>query len=300
MAKYKAIQSPYWRPGSDYCKIITTLIKPVVRDGDIIVVSEKALAIAKGNLVNEDQLTPSLTALFLVKVWIRIMWGFFLHHLCRFKPPTIMRLRHYPIMNGSHHKQTVIMYRGLIHALHYGSEGGIDLNNVPYAFACIPLADPQKEAQHIFEYFQVNSETQFTLLISDTDSTFSWKNIHFTSRPKAIDGIFALNNPIAFILGRFLKLKQRATPLAKVGKEISVEDALRFSEIAHRARGQGAGRTIWDSAKEFRVDLSDITWKHLDLINHYPLVVIRIKRNNRVQKRSSSSNSKSHEMIEHV
>lgn len=284
MVKYKAIQSSYWRPGFNYCKVIATLIEPVFRDGDIIVVSEKALAIAKGNLVNEEEMIPSLSAIFLAKIWSRFVWGFLLSYLCRFKPPTIKRLQHYPSIKGSQHKQTVLMYRGLIHALHYGSEGGIDLNNVPYAFACIPLNDPLNDAKHILKYIQANSKKQITLIISDTDSAFSWKNIHFTSRSHAVDGIIALNNPLAFLIGRFLRLKQRATPLARVGKKISVDDALRFSEIAHHARGQGAGRTIWDSAKIFGVDLSEITWNLLDSITHYPIVIIRKTRTHGVPK----------------
>jgi F420-0:gamma-glutamyl ligase-like protein len=287
MVKYKAIQSTYWRPGFNYCKIIAMLIKPLLRDGDIIVVSEKALATAKGNLVNEEKMTPSLSAIFLAKIWSRFIWGFLLSYLCRFKTPTIKRLRDYPSIKGSRHKQTVLMYCGLIHALQYGSEGGIDLNNVPYAFACIPLNNPLNDAKQIFTYIQANSEKQITLIISDTDSTFSWKNFHFTSRSHAVDGIIALNNPLAFLLGRFLRLKQRATPIARVGKKVSVNDALRFSEIAHRARGQGPGRTIWDSAREFGVDLSNITWKLLDSITHYPIVVIRKTRTHQVSKKGS-------------
>ncbi|MCW4039371.1 MAG: coenzyme F420-0:L-glutamate ligase [Candidatus Bathyarchaeota archaeon] len=278
MVKYKSIQSLYWSPGTKFCKIIADLIQPVIRDGDIIIVSEKAVAIAKSRLVNEEKLIPSVSARFLAAIWSRFIWGLFLGYLCRFKPLTIQRLKNYPRIKGSHHKQTVLMYRGLIPALHYGSEGGIDLNNVPYAFACIPLENPLNDAKAILNHIQAVSNKQLTLIISDTDSTFSWKNIHFTSRSQAIKGIIPLNNPLGFIIGRFARLKQRATPLAAVGQKISVDNALRFSEIAHRARGQGAGRTVWDSAKEFGVGPSDITWELLASIKHYPIVIIRRTR----------------------
>lgn len=287
MVKYKAIQSPYWKPGTNYCKVIVDLIKPMVRDGDIIVISEKAVAIAKNRLVNEDSVTPGISARLLVTIWTRIIWGRFLSYVCRFKAPTMRRLRQYPIMKGRHHKQTVLMHRGLIHALHYGSEGGIDLNNIPYDFACVPLDEPIDDARAILNHLQAISKKQLTVIISDTDSTFSWKNIHFTSRSHAIKGIIALNNPLAFIIGRFTRLKQRATPLAVVGKKISVDDALRFAEIAHRARGQGVGRTVWDSAKKFGVELSNITWDLLASINHFPIVVIRrTKKNGRWSEHS--------------
>lgn len=275
MVKFRTIQSPYWRPGTNYCKIIADLIKPVVRDGDIIVISEKAVAIAKNRLVNEDSVIPSVTARVLATIWSRMIWGRFLSYVCRFKAPTMMRLRQYPIEQGSHHKQIVLMYRGLIHALHYGSEGGIDLNNVPYALACVPLDEPINDARTILNHVQAISKKQLTVLISDTDSTFSWKNIHFTSRSHAVKGIIPFNTPLAFIIGRFARLQQRATPLAIVGQKISVNDALRFADIAHHARGQGAGRTVWDSAKNFGVKVSDITWDLLASIKHFPIVIIR-------------------------
>lgn len=280
MVKYKAIQSPYWKPGTNYCEVIVDLVKPIVRDGDIIVISEKAVAIAKNRLVNENSVTPGISARLLVTIWTRIIWGRFLSYMCRFKAPTMRRLRQYPILKGRYHKQTVLMHRGLIHALHYGSEGGIDLNNIPYDLACVPLDEPINDARAILNHVQAISKKQLTVIISDTDSTFSWKNIHFTSRSHAIKGIIALNNPLAFIIGRFARLKQRATPLSLVGKKISVDDALRFAEIAHRVRGHGAGRTVWDSAKKFGVELSNITWDLLASINHFPIVVIRRTKKN--------------------
>ena len=275
MVKFKTIQSPYWRPGTNYCKIIADLIKPVIRDGDIIVVSEKAVATAKNRLVNEDIVIPGISAWLLVTFWSRIIWGRFLSYVCRFKPPTIRRLRHYPIQKGSHHKQTVLRYRGLIHAVHYGSEGGIVLNTVPYALACLPLDEPINDARAILSHVEAISKKKLTIIISDTDSTFSWKNVHFTSRSHAIQGIVPLNNPLAFIIGRFARLHQRATPLAFVGQKLSVDDALRFAQIAHRVRGQGVGRTVWDSAQKFGVELSSITWEQLTSVNHFPIVVIR-------------------------
>jgi F420-0:gamma-glutamyl ligase-like protein len=275
MVKFKTIQSPYWTPGTNYSKIIWDLIKPVIRDGDIIVISEKAVATAKNRLVDEAAMIPGVAARLLVTFWIRRIWGRFLSYVCRLKAPTMMRLRYYPIQKGSQHKQTVLMYRGPIHALQYGSEGGIDLNNVPYAFACLPLDEPQNDAKAILNYIQAISKKQLTVIISDTDSTFTWKNLHFTSRSHTIRGVIPLNNPIAFMIGRFARLQQRATPLALVGQTLSVNDALRFAELAHRARGQGAGRTVWDSAQKFGVTLSDITWEQLTSIKHCPIVVIR-------------------------
>ena len=44
----KVVQTEYWMPGSDYLSILTSVLRDKISDGDIIVVSEKALAVAKG------------------------------------------------------------------------------------------------------------------------------------------------------------------------------------------------------------------------------------------------------------
>ena len=36
-------------------------------------------------------------------------------------------------------------------ALKYGSEGGIDISNVPFSYACLPLKNPKEEAERIQE-----------------------------------------------------------------------------------------------------------------------------------------------------
>ena len=77
--------------------------------------------------------------------------------------------------------------------------------------------------------------------------------------------------------GRSLKLKKRATPLAISGPQITTEEALEIARIANRTRGTGAGRTVWDMAKTFNVNLTDVTWKMLDSVKHRPIVIIRPK-----------------------
>ena len=78
-------------------------------------------------------------------------------------------------------------------------------------------------------------------------------------------------------MGRFLKLKKRATPLAVAGSKITTEEAIELAKIANRTRGSGAGRTVWDMAKTFDVTLTDVTWKMLDSVKHRPIVIIRPK-----------------------
>lgn len=273
--KYKAIKSTYWRPGDDYVAHILSSLKKGLRERDIIVVSEKAVSTAKGNIINEAYVKPSSLAYIISRLWMRVVWGYLLGYLCRFRTETLKRLKNYPIEKGSCHKQVVLNYAGFAQALNYGSEGGIDISNLPYSYACLPLKNPTEEAYHILNRVSGETGKRVTIIIADTDSTFSLRNLHVTSRSNAIDGIKSFQNPLPFLFGRVLKLKQRATPLAVTGHLVSVEDALRFSEIAHHARGSGAGRTVWDGAETFGVGLLEITWEMLEKIGHYPIVLIR-------------------------
>ena len=81
---------------------------------------------------------------------------------------------------------------------------------------------------------------------------------------------------MAFILGRFFKLRPRSTPIAFTRKDKNPEEALRIAALSNRARGDGAGRTIWDVAERFKVDITGVTWNMLESIPHYPVVIMRI------------------------
>jgi len=273
--RYKAVKSRYWRPEDDYVTLILNALGKLVRDGDIVVVSEKAVATAKGNIIDEGSVKPGLLAYLLSRFWMRFFWGYLFGRLCRFRKETLERLRNYPIEEGSRHKQVVLDNAGFVQALTYGSEGGIDISNLPYSYACLPLENPEEETQHIRDQISKHVGKKVTIIIADTDSTFSFRGVHFTTRSNAIEGIKSFKGPIPFIFGRMLRLEQRATPLAVAGSEISVEDALRFSEVAHHARGYGGGRTVWDVAQKLGVGVSEISWEMLERVNHYPIVLIR-------------------------
>jgi len=273
--KYKAVRSTYWLPGEDYVARMLDSLAQRLRDGDVIVVSEKAVTTAAGNIVNEAKAKPGLLASILTRIWMRMVWGFFLGPLCRFRPETLRRLRKYPIPEGCRHKQVVLDHAGFLQALNYGSEGGIDISNLPYAYACLPLVQPEEDAQTMLDRLSRATGKTVTLIIADTDSTFSIGGLHFTARPHPIRGIRSLKGPLPFIVGRALRLRQRATPVAVAGSRLSVDEALRYSEIAHHARGSGAGRTVWDGAEKFGVGFSEISWEMLKNMSHYPIVLIR-------------------------
>jgi len=270
----RLVRTKYWRPGDDYSKIILDSTISRISSGDILVVSEKAISVASGSIVDEEKIRPALTAWFLANFWMRIVWGFFLGFVCRMNRRNIERLRNYPKREGARHKQLALNYVGFSQALRHGSEGGIDVTNVPHAYACLPLRSPQTIARRISELFEAQTKKNIAIMIVDSDKTYSFHGFHITPRPNPISGIKELGL-FAYVIGRLLKWRPRSTPLALSGSKLGPEEALQIAAVANKARGYGAGRTAWDMAESFSVDLTGVTLDMLEKIPHYPIVIIR-------------------------
>jgi F420-0:gamma-glutamyl ligase-like protein len=278
--KYKAVvvKTRYWRPGEDHLKQVVKAIENKVEDKDFVTISEKAISTALGNLVDESAVQPSKFARFLAKYWMRFVWPDILGPLCHLRKRTIKRLRAYPIEEGSAHKQVALEHGGFLQALMQGSEGAIDGSNLPYSYVSLPLKNAQQITKKIQKQIKSKLGKKVTVVIVDTDKTYSLKGFHFTPRPKPLKGIHSFGGFLAYVAGRFLKLEKRATPLAVAGSQITTEEAIEIAKIANRSRGSGAGRTVWDMAKTFRVTLTGVTWEMLDEMKHQPIVIIRPKR----------------------
>ena len=270
-----AVTTHYWRPGENYLQHIVDFIKNEVEEDDFVTISEKAISTALGNIVDENKIQHGRLARLLARYWMRLFWGHVLGPLCHLKKKTIQHFRTYPILEGSAHKQVSLQYAGFLQALMPWSEGGIDGSNLPYSYVSLPLKNAQHIAQVINEHIKMKLKKNVTIVIVDTDKTYSFRNFHFTPRPKPIKGIHSFGGILAYAIGRFLKMKRRATPIAVVGSQISVEEALEIAEVANRARGFGAGRTVWDMADTFKVALTDVTWDMLDKVEHKPIVIIK-------------------------
>ncbi|MFA5365000.1 MAG: coenzyme F420-0:L-glutamate ligase [Candidatus Bathyarchaeia archaeon] len=277
--RYKAVavESNYWTPNEDYATKITNAIKNIIRDGDFVAISEKAISTALGNLVDEKTLKPSLLARFIAKYWMRIVWPYLLGPVCHLRKQTVDYLKSYPPVEGSYHKQLGLEHGGFLQALMHGSEGGIDGSNLPHSYVALPLQNAQTIAQMLMEQIRSKLGKNVTVVIVDTDKTYSLWGFHFTPRPKPIKGIHSAGGFIAYVVGRCLKLQKRATPLAVAGLCLSTEESLEIARITNRARGSGAGRTVWDMANTFHVELTDVTWGMLKSVKHFPIVVIRTK-----------------------
>jgi F420-0:gamma-glutamyl ligase-like protein len=159
----------------------------------------------------------------------------------------------------------------------HGSEAGIDGSNLAQSYVSLPLKNAEEIAQGLRERIETELEKKVTVVVVDTDKTYSFRRFHFTPHPKPIKGIHSLGGVIAYIAGRSLKLNKRATPIAISGSQITTEEAIEIAKIANRKRGIGAGRTVWDMAKTFNVKLTEVTWRMLDRVKHHPIVIIRAK-----------------------
>jgi F420-0:gamma-glutamyl ligase-like protein len=270
-----ALVTSFWRPGEDYVKEIIDAILGRLKNGDILTVSEKALSTASGNIVDEDKVKTTSLARFLAHYWMRLVWGYALGKLCHLRVKTIDHFRTYPLQEGSRHKQVALRESGFLQALMHGSEGGIDGSNLPYSYVSLALRDAPAIADKIRERVEKDLGKNVTVMIIDTDKMYSFRNFHFSPRPSSVRGIKYHGGFIAYLVGRFLKLKQRATPIAISGGEVHVEYAIRIADIANRARGFGAGRNVWEMAQGFGVSLTGVTWDMLEAVKHKPIVIVR-------------------------
>ena len=285
MAKYKAraIVTKYWKPGENYLEEIIKNVEGKVADGDFIVISEKALSTALNNIVDESLIVPSLTAKVISKFWMRIVWGHLLGRICYFREKLLQRLCEYPPEIGSRHKQVALQYAGFLQALMFGSEGAIDGSNLPYSYVSLPLNDADEIAVEIHKQIWLRLRKKICVFIVDTDKTYSFRNFHFTPHPEPIKGICSFGGVLSYIIGRTLRFKRRATPLAMAGCDLQVEEALQIANVANKARGYGSGRTVWDMAEKFNVQLTDVSWEMLTKVEHKPIVILRRKKRRKRQ-----------------
>ncbi len=273
-----AVRTKYWKPGENYLDETIKGVSGKIENRDLLVMSEKAISTASGNIIDESNTKPSLNARIIAKFWMRVVWGYFLGRLCRFQETLIRRLQDYPFEAGSYHKQVALEQAGLLQALMFGSEGGIDGSNLPYSYVSLSLKEAGKIAETIRQHVWKRLGKRICVLIVDTDKTYSFRNLHFTPRPNPVKHIHSFGGFMAYVVGRACRLKKRATPIAVAGCRISADEALEVADIANRSRGSGAGRTVWDMAERFNVGLDGVSWKMLETVKHKPIVIVRRRK----------------------
>jgi F420-0:gamma-glutamyl ligase-like protein len=275
--RIKPIRTSYWQPGTDYGQEIVEAVKPYLRDGDILAVSEKAVSTAQGNLVDEASVQPGLVARFLAGTWTRRVWGGPLGRLTKLKDRTMENLRNYPRWEGAAHKQTAIWYAGLAQSLRHYSEGGIDASNLPYSYVCLPLREPAETAEEILQRVKMETGMDVTVMIVDGDTTYTWRNLHMAPRRVPTPGLVHLGGFLSFVMGRSLDLRARQTPVAVAGGCLNPDRALWLASLYHRHSGRGAGRTVWGMAESMGTGLTGVTWEMMYTAPHHPLAIIRVR-----------------------
>ena len=279
MIKYNALAltTSYWKPKENYLEKITGALKSKIESGDFVIVSEKAISTALGNMVDESRVKPNLNATFIARFWMQFVWGYPLGILSHFGPRLLQRLRKYPFESGSRHKQVALQHTGLIQSLMFGSEGGIDGSNLPYSYVSLPLKNADEIAKKIQTEIRLKMQKNVCVIIADTDKTYKFRNFFFTPRPKPLKGIYSFGGVATYIIGRILNFKKSSTPLAVAGCKLQASEALTITNIADKARGPGSGATVWDMAARFQVDINGVSWEMLSKIRHKPLVIVRKK-----------------------
>jgi F420-0:gamma-glutamyl ligase-like protein len=273
--KVRRIASRYWKPNTDYIGEICRLVEGKAGDGDILAVSEKAISVALGNIVDEEKIHPGYASRILVYIWMRVIWGYILGYMCRLKKSTIEHLRRYPGLEGARHKQLALERAGLLQALRFGSEGGIDASNLPYSYVSLPLEEPVEVARSLHEAVLHKTGKNVTVFIVDSDKTYSLGGMHLSPTKTPYPGISSKGGFLPYLVGRVLKLKPRATPKAAYPSTLEAEEALDLAEKAHCVLGDGTGLTAWDMADHFKVNLSGVTWQMLSSIKHHPIALFR-------------------------
>ncbi|MCW4052719.1 MAG: coenzyme F420-0:L-glutamate ligase, partial [Candidatus Bathyarchaeota archaeon] len=76
LPKSIGVTTSYWRPKEDYLDHIVQALKDNIREGDFVVVSEKALSTAKGRILDEGSIAPSWIAKLLARFWMRYIWTY--------------------------------------------------------------------------------------------------------------------------------------------------------------------------------------------------------------------------------
>ena len=277
MSKYYALSvvTKYWKPGDKYLNCILDVVEKRGANGDFVVISEKALSTVTGNIIDESSTNPSFSAKLISRLWMRIAWGCLLSVFLHLGPKLRRRLREYPLEAGSRHKQVALQYGGFLQALMWGSESGIDGSNLPFSYVSLPLRKPYAVAKAIQQKIRLKLKKRVFVMIIDTDKTYSFRNFHFTPRPKPMNGIHSTGGVIAYVIGRMFKFKKRPTPLAVAGGYLQAKEALSIANIADRARGPGSGATVWDMAARFNARPGGISWDMLSRVQHKPIVIVR-------------------------
>lgn len=272
----------YWYPGTDVLKLIIRTYGKIVDNGDFLIISEKALSIAYGDIYDESLVKDDILMHVISTILNRYIFALLLRRF--FHERTIRLLMNTPPSFMAAHKKLALRYGGFLHFIKPLSEAGIDTKNLPYHYVALPLRNAQKIAETIHNAF-LRKGKYVNVLIVDTDRSLKIKKLNgiiLSTRRSYIKGVIDLGG-IAYLLSKLLKgyVRIYPTPVAYSGVKIRLPFMLRLAKIAIKAMGEGFGKNAYDMLQFLgKKDFNEVTWADMMRIRHYPVILIKINKGN--------------------
>lgn len=271
----------YWFPGTNVVDEIIRKYGRYIEDNDILVISEKALSTALGNIYDEKVLKADVMTEIATFFVMRILWGYLLKFVFR-NYETIKLIKGIPLNVLSPHKKLALKYGGIKHFLKPISEAGIDTTNLPYRYVSLPLTNPLQILNNMrLEIFHKLGKN-VNILVIDTDKTFKLRllrGVVFSTRTSSIKGIIDLGAYI-YVLGMVFRRHfiSYPTPVAYAGFNLGLPVILRITKLCSKYMGSGLGRNILEMVKNIGVDSFDnIKWIDMMKIRHYPVILVKLR-----------------------
>jgi len=280
--KFRGYRKPfkYWIPGTNIVNEILKGYGKLLKNGDLIAISEKAICTAKGNIYDESRII-SIDPITKISSYIvnKLLWGKILSS--KLPLEAVEMIRRIPIKYMAPHKKLALKYGGLIQFLKPYSEAGIDATNLPYTYVSLPLKEADREARYIKYKIERKLKIEVNILIVDTDRTFKIKgidNVAITTRPSTVNGLIDMGG-LGFIIGKIFKNKlfeEYPTPIAYKGTYMNLTDILEVTKFADKMMGHGFGRNVMEMLNKIgKRSFEEVKWSDMYRIKHYPAIVIR-------------------------
>ncbi|MBE6485290.1 MAG: gamma-glutamyl ligase [Methanosphaera stadtmanae] len=269
----KPVETNYFKANEGYSRLIDVLINNC-SEGDYIYINETPISTIEGNLIDESEINSGITSFLITELWCRYLWGYFLCPLLGYNERTIKNLRQMP-KEARKHKEFILKRYGLKHALQPTAEAGVDLSNVPGNFVSLLPENPEKSASKIKNMIKKQSNKDVEIIIIDTDPTYKFRNIYFTTLPQSIKGIKNDTGIFGYVLRAFTK-KVGATPLATT-IDMDIEELINMANIVEECQKNNSTNffeTIYNMQEKFNVKYDEITVEMLDSVKHIPAVIL--------------------------
>lgn len=266
----------YINNNEGYDKLIESL-SDIIRDDDLIIVSETPISTCEGNLVDENKYHPGILSIIITEAWCKILWGYILGPLLKIKPRSIQNLRKLP-PEARKHKEFILEEFGIKYALQPTAEAGVDLSNVPDSYVSLLPENPLKSANIIKNIIKDRYDKNVEVIIIDTDSTHSIRGKYFTTLPKSVDGIKNSTGIYGYFLKSFSR-NEGCTPLASTLKlELhTLIDIGNLAEDCQRKHSTNFFETVYNMTEEFDTNVDNVSDQMLQSSTHIPAVIIRNK-----------------------